>query len=602
MQNSSKIRAFFLNVVLLILSSAILISILEIWLQITSTRKADNFATTKEWHKKFVTRNSHGLRDKEYSYNKPDEIYRILVLGDSQTFGHGIKRLEDTWHKKLEVLLNKGFSNQKFEVIALAGEGWNTDTQLYELFRRGFKYDPDLVLLAFYHNDVPRGQFFDCPLSDIDVLPNYKIFNRIKKHSEIYSFLKLRINRLFENSNQKTKFSDCVNLTFQSRGWEMEKVYLNTLLTASKVKSFHFMIAHIPLLYKLGDNYPLKISHKIIEEYCKTMGIYYIDLFKTSFKNLKAKDLVISKTDRHLNIEGAKVVAQGLYEKLKPLKKYQNLPFFSKAFNLFELLDTSELPETVDQKWGGFKKNINLIHANSSNKKLTVEKNGGKFFFKIKENLNAKTITSKIYLDKIGNFLSREKSIIFPNHPNKNLIESVLHKDDFFDLKVFKNQPKQISLHRKFVLQSSQFNINSIQLEENTLFADPKVIEEKVFSNTFHPSSQLTKTDKELFFQKKINNPKLKVKYFRKTLTEQEQYLESKELADLIDETILLKAFTTWPRYGAKKYADQFANLIAEKKSSKTSLKAIARYYSLIKTYDKLDNLFKDNPKVFNNR
>ena len=126
MQNSSKIRAFFLNVVLLILSSAILISILEIWLQITSTRKADNFATTKEWHKKFVTRNSHGLRDKEYSYNKPDEIYRILVLGDSQTFGHGIKRLEDTWHKKLEVLLNKGFSNQKFEVIALAGEGWNT--------------------------------------------------------------------------------------------------------------------------------------------------------------------------------------------------------------------------------------------------------------------------------------------------------------------------------------------------------------------------------------------------------------------------------------------------------------------------------------------
>jgi hypothetical protein len=48
-----------------------------------------------------TTRNPHGYRDKKYSYKKPDGIFRILVLGDSQTFGQGLKKLKDTWHKKL---------------------------------------------------------------------------------------------------------------------------------------------------------------------------------------------------------------------------------------------------------------------------------------------------------------------------------------------------------------------------------------------------------------------------------------------------------------------------------------------------------------------
>ena len=50
--------------------------------------------------------NSKGLRDNEYPYEKPDDTYRILMLGDSFTFGYGVN-IEDTMAKVLEENLNK---------------------------------------------------------------------------------------------------------------------------------------------------------------------------------------------------------------------------------------------------------------------------------------------------------------------------------------------------------------------------------------------------------------------------------------------------------------------------------------------------------------
>ena len=49
--------------------------------------------------------NSQGLRGKEYAIAKPPGTYRILVLGDSMTFGWGVP-VEETYPSRLEVALN----------------------------------------------------------------------------------------------------------------------------------------------------------------------------------------------------------------------------------------------------------------------------------------------------------------------------------------------------------------------------------------------------------------------------------------------------------------------------------------------------------------
>ena len=120
-----------------------------------STEDKDNYGFTTEFKKKYIRYNKYGYRDYEYNLKKKEGVFRIIVLGDSQTFGHGIKDLNNTWVKKLEKKLIESVGNTSIEVLSISGPGWNSDTYLYELFKNGFKFNPDLVILAYYHNDIP---------------------------------------------------------------------------------------------------------------------------------------------------------------------------------------------------------------------------------------------------------------------------------------------------------------------------------------------------------------------------------------------------------------------------------------------------------------
>jgi hypothetical protein len=106
-------------------------------------------------HDKIVTTNSVGIRDSEYSPYPPPNTYRILALGDSQTFGNGLD-LVDTWPKQLETILNKKVNNLHFEVLNAGIPGsatWHHEIILQRMINN---YHPDMVVLGFYVNDVSR--------------------------------------------------------------------------------------------------------------------------------------------------------------------------------------------------------------------------------------------------------------------------------------------------------------------------------------------------------------------------------------------------------------------------------------------------------------
>ena len=96
--------------------------------------------------------NSKGLRDRELSYEKRPNTFRILVLGDSFVEGMQVP-LEATFAKRLEIKLTE--SGMIFEVINAGFAGVGTDYGLLFLRKEGYKYHPDLVLLGFFAgNDV----------------------------------------------------------------------------------------------------------------------------------------------------------------------------------------------------------------------------------------------------------------------------------------------------------------------------------------------------------------------------------------------------------------------------------------------------------------
>jgi hypothetical protein len=71
--------------------------------------------------------NSHGLRDEEFSLAKPADRFRILALGDSFTYGHGV-RSEETYVKQLEAMLNHKLGNRgiRYEVLNAGVPGYKS--------------------------------------------------------------------------------------------------------------------------------------------------------------------------------------------------------------------------------------------------------------------------------------------------------------------------------------------------------------------------------------------------------------------------------------------------------------------------------------------
>jgi len=102
--------------------------------------------------------NSLGFRDpREYELAKQHDTFRILVIGDSVTFGHGAL-FETTYPYLLEQRLTRWRGDVRWQVWNLGVPGYNTSQELAYLNEVGPSFSPDLVVIGFYPNDFTANQ------------------------------------------------------------------------------------------------------------------------------------------------------------------------------------------------------------------------------------------------------------------------------------------------------------------------------------------------------------------------------------------------------------------------------------------------------------
>lgn len=94
-----------------------------------------------------IQTNSRGLRDREHTYEKPANTFRIVVLGDSFVFGSGGVPAESRFTDLLEK------RDPHLEVINLGVPGYSTDQEYLILKTEGLLYHPDLVVMCMFVND-----------------------------------------------------------------------------------------------------------------------------------------------------------------------------------------------------------------------------------------------------------------------------------------------------------------------------------------------------------------------------------------------------------------------------------------------------------------
>jgi lysophospholipase L1-like esterase len=147
----------------------------------------------------------------DLTWQKPAGVKRIVILGDSLTFGDGVKATETYPYKLQEKLRNR--RDSQIQVINLGIMGINTDQEAMILTQENpyFGYpalffEPDLLILTFCVNDLelmpdpkPRPGTLFLPK------PIHKYFTRKFK---LYYFIHVKLNQLLAILGMQDSYSE----------------------------------------------------------------------------------------------------------------------------------------------------------------------------------------------------------------------------------------------------------------------------------------------------------------------------------------------------------------------------------------------------------
>jgi hypothetical protein len=188
--------------------------------------------------KQYIRINSDGLRDREHAVPKPPGTLRIAVLGDSCAEAVNVP-LEKTFWAVLERQLSHpaAVGNRTVEVINFGVGGYGTAQEFLTLRERVWKYNPDIVLLAFYTGN--------------DLFNNYRPLN-INSEPAPY-FVYDRQNLVLDNSfHDSWKFSSTQVWLINFRGYLRD--HLRVLqCVARAIDAFRIMAYQTNLRHTAAD-------------------------------------------------------------------------------------------------------------------------------------------------------------------------------------------------------------------------------------------------------------------------------------------------------------------------------------------------------------
>ena len=279
-----------------------------------------------------VTTNSHGFRDREYSMVPGPGTVRVLVLGDSLTFGVGAA-VEDTYPKQLEAMLNLP-GQTKYEVINTGVASYDTWQEVTFFRNKGVEFQPGIVVVGVYANDiVPRPSVIQNSAAGCGTLGRREFAGFIPddvlyllKRSRLLMFLKDRFGKLSNQFQPSAQYVHQRSLLegspneFVERGWAEFESSLAEMAQLQQTHAFRLLIVVFPIAEQLVREYPNAQYQTRVKAIAEKLKVPHIDLmpkFKEEFKefgslfiewdghpNAKAHAIAASEIERYFVKEG----------------------------------------------------------------------------------------------------------------------------------------------------------------------------------------------------------------------------------------------------------------------------------------------------------
>jgi lysophospholipase L1-like esterase len=249
--------------------------------------------------------NSKGLRDREFSYEKPPGKLRIVMLGDSLTVGWGAK-FDQTFSKRIErMYADRGI---QAEVIDTGVGNYNTIQEVEYYLTEGYKYSPDIVVLNFFVNDAEPVPVAHPPPTILRIC---------------YSciFVAGRIDSLFREIFAKKDWADYYLGLYgddgEAKGWLDAKAYIAKLAAFTKAHGTKLLIANLPELHDV-QHYRLQKITDLVHEAADENGVPFVDLLPY-LQEVPSPELWVTPPDPHPNSLAHKLFAEGIFQALEKM-------------------------------------------------------------------------------------------------------------------------------------------------------------------------------------------------------------------------------------------------------------------------------------------
>jgi len=267
------------------------------------------------------TTNSQGFRGSEFSYEKGTGIKRIAFLGDSFTFGEGVKD-GDVFTAKIEKLLNRQGGDNIYQCLNFGVGGYNTRQSVLLLKNVVYKYKPDVVVLCYTLNDVePDLFYYNAYTNSVERRPRELFVQEgtpSKRPPETILFNSRIVKLVWKAMNNLAdaeKTVDYYHHIFSNKYLvEENKRSLLELAAFCRDNNIKIYIIILPLLYELSDKYPFNDLHQKIINNIPDKKLVVDAL--PYFMGYKYTDLWVHPTDQHPNEVAHGIIASIISERL----------------------------------------------------------------------------------------------------------------------------------------------------------------------------------------------------------------------------------------------------------------------------------------------
>lgn len=298
----------------------------------------------RRWFILHTTLNSHGYRDKEWSTDKPPGVRRIAFLGDSFTYGWGIKDPQERFTERLQTMFNRRYqshgregagtatslpgerhatgsttepyggservgNSQLVEVMNASKPGWDTGAQIQPMIDLIAGYDVDEIVLCYVPNDIERL----LPISeDFNPIlpPQPRWFNPESSCLLDHLYRRLYVPRVATVRGYHNWLAE--GFTDQAI-WRQHQRQLGVIMRHCREHDVTLRVVLLPFLRTAGLKYQPERLHNNLRQFFQSNDVSVVDLLPVIADD-NPSDLTVNARDAHPNERAHALFAQAIWQ------------------------------------------------------------------------------------------------------------------------------------------------------------------------------------------------------------------------------------------------------------------------------------------------